>query len=194
MPAEMSEAELPLHRLSEASSRASLSSAAVGDGLPPTTASSLPIRTDAYADDGAATGDADADAAAALLDSSDGEKRPAGARGRARTASFSFDFSGRLLQLAVSDDVGAGTAGGTATDRGTREGRGGKVKEHMSLIGGMALIVGIVIGSGIFSSPGVVAKETGSVGSALLVWAGAGLLSWAGVSHAPPSPTRNGNA
>ncbi|KWU44069.1 amino acid transporter, partial [Rhodotorula sp. JG-1b] len=55
-------------------------------------------------------------------------------------------------------------------------------KEHMSLIGGMALIVGIVIGSGIFSSPGVVAKETGSVGSALLVWAGAGLLSWAGGS------------
>ncbi|KAG0657659.1 hypothetical protein C6P46_006313 [Rhodotorula mucilaginosa] len=162
MPAEMSEAELPLHRLSGASSRASLSSAAVGDGLPPTTASSLPIRTDAYADDGAETGDADADAAAALLDSSDTEKRPAGARGRARTASFSFDFSGRLLQLAASDDVGAGAAAGTAADRGTREGRGGKVKEHMSLIGGMALIVGIVIGSGIFSSPGVVARETGS--------------------------------
>lgn len=182
MPAEMSEAELPLHRLSEASSRASQSSAAVGDGLPPT-ASSLPIRTDAYADDAAETGDADADAAAALLDSSDTEKRPAGARGRARTASFSFDFSGRLLQLAASDEVGAGTAGGTAADRGTREGRGGKVKEHMSLIGGMALIVGIVIGSGIFSSPGVVARETGSVGSALLVWAGAGLLSWAGVFH-----------
>ena len=190
MPAEMSEAELSLHRLSEASSRASLSSAAVGDGLPPTTASSLPIRTDAYADDGAETGDADADAAAALLDSSDGEKRPAGARGRARTASFSFDFSGRLLQLAASDDVGAGAAGGTATDRGTREGRGGKVKEHMSLIGGMALIVGIVIGSGIFSSPGVVARETGSVGSALLVWAGAGLLSWAGTSCEPIRPKR----
>lgn len=56
------------------------------------------------------------------------------------------------------------------------------MKEHMSLIGGMALIVGIVIGSGIFSSPGVVARETDSVGSALLVWAGAGLLSWAGGS------------
>ena len=175
----MSEAELPLHRLSGASSRASLSSAAVGDGLPPTTASQHPLRTNAHAD-----------AAEALLDSSDTEKRPAGARGRARTASFSFDFSGRLLQLAASDDVGAGAAAGTAADRGTREGRGGKVNEHMSLIGGMALMVGIVIGSGIFSSPGVVARETGSVGSALLVWAGAGLLSWAGTSCEPIRPKR----
>ncbi|GAA5976531.1 hypothetical protein JCM10908_005533 [Rhodotorula pacifica] len=180
----MAEAELPLHRLAVDPARAAVASEGAEDKLPPTpTASSLPIRTDAYDevidDDEAEVGDADA--AAALLDGTDGEKRPGGARGRARTASFSFDFSGRLLQLAASDDVGAGAAGGGSTDRGSRE-RGGKVKEHMSLIGGMALIVGIVIGSGIFSSPGVVAKETGSVGSALLVWAGAGLLSWAGGS------------
>lgn len=47
---------------------------------------------------------------------------------------------------------------------------------------GIALIVGMQIGSGIFSSPGVVAKETGAVASALLCWLGAGLLSWAGAS------------
>ncbi|TNY18522.1 amino acid/polyamine transporter I, partial [Rhodotorula diobovata] len=113
--------------------------------------------------------DDDADAADALLASTtQGKPR------RARAPSFSVDFSGRLLQLAASTDTGT-----SAAERGERP---GTVKEHVSLAGGIALVVGIVIGSGIFSSPGVVAKETGSVGTALLVWLGAGLLSWAGGS------------
>lgn len=35
---------------------------------------------------------------------------------------------------------------------------------------------------GIFASPGVVLRETGSVGSALLIWGIAGALNWAGAS------------
>ncbi|KAK4331365.1 High-affinity methionine permease [Rhodotorula toruloides] len=118
------------------------------------------------------------DAAEGLLARADGaegmEEKHAGfpRRARARTASFSFDFSSRLLQLEASDEL-------SSAERGVN---GGKVKEHVSFVGGVALIVGIVIGSGIFSSPGVVAAETGSVGTALLVWAIAGVLSWAGGS------------
>lgn len=187
----MAEASLPLHRASTSSSRASTSSLAA-DGLPPATPSQ-PIRTeyDEAVDDDEEDDVHDADAAAGLLDGDATEKLVAKGRGRSRTASFSFDFSGRLLQLAASDDV-AGAGSGT-TGRGSRD-RSGNVKESMSLIGGMALIVGIVIGSGIFSSPGVVAKETGSVGTALLVWAGAGLLSWAGTSHLPVSSNRPSGA
>ncbi|BGP14439.1 hypothetical protein JCM10213_004562 [Rhodosporidiobolus nylandii] len=92
---------------------------------------------------------------------------------RARTGSFSFDFSGRLLQLAASSEE---------RRESDLNGGSGRVKEHVSLVGGIALIVNVIVGSGIFSSPGVVARETGNVGSALLVWVGAGLLSWAGGS------------
>ncbi|GAA5910297.1 hypothetical protein JCM8208_003500 [Rhodotorula glutinis] len=129
-----------------------------------------PVRTDDYNDD-----DDPLDAADALLAQDDDDHHPGLTRSRA--SSFSVDFSGRLLQLTASTERGAD--GGSAAERGQRP---GTVKEHVSLAGGCALVVGIVIGSGIFSSPGVVAKETGSVGTALLVWLAAGLLSWAGGS------------
>ncbi|GAA5947337.1 hypothetical protein JCM3775_005369 [Rhodotorula graminis] len=127
-----------------------------------------PVRTDDYDDD-----DDPLDAADALLAQDDHHPRLT----RSRASSFSVDFSGRLLQLTASTERGAD--GGSAAERGQRS---GTVKEHVSLAGGCALVVGIVIGSGIFSSPGVVAKETGSVGTALFVWLAAGLLSWAGGS------------
>lgn len=132
----------------------------------------LPIRSSEYDDDAGADDDA-----AGLLASGGAPQGDKPAVRRARASSFSFDFSGRLLQLAASterDAEGSGRTGRAADD--------GTVKEHVSLAGGIALVVGIVIGSGIFSSPGVVAQETGSVGTALLVWLGAGLLSWAGGS------------
>ncbi|ORY79365.1 amino acid permease-domain-containing protein [Leucosporidium creatinivorum] len=97
------------------------------------------------------------------------------AHSRSRAGSLSFDFSSNLL-LASSAEVP--TAWGTPGGRRS----GGGVDEKISVTAGIALIVGMQIGSGIFSSPGVVARETGAVGSALLAWVGAGLLSWAGAS------------
>ncbi|GAA6028057.1 hypothetical protein JCM8097_001851 [Rhodosporidiobolus ruineniae] len=125
----------------------------------------LPIRDDQYDDDDRVLEDAEA-----LLAKDDADAGlPGGALGRRRASSFSFGFQG--LQLAIS-----------AEERRDALGVGGRVKEHVSLAHGCALVIGTVIGSGIFSSPGIVAKETGSVGSALFVWLGAGLLSWAGGS------------
>lgn len=44
----------------------------------------------------------------------------------------------------------------------------------------MALVVGMQVGSGIFSSPGVVVSQVGSVGASLIVWTVSGLLAWTG--------------
>jgi amino acid transporter len=48
----------------------------------------------------------------------------------------------------------------------------------LSFWDGVALVLGIQIGSGIFVSPALVARNTGSEASALLVWTVAGLLAW----------------
>ncbi|KAH9856967.1 amino acid transporter [Lenzites betulinus] len=55
-------------------------------------------------------------------------------------------------------------------------------EKRLSLVNGIALIVGLQIGSGIFSSPGVVVANTQSVGASLLVWFAAGVLGWTGAS------------
>ncbi|KAI0273759.1 amino acid permease-domain-containing protein [Gloeopeniophorella convolvens] len=54
--------------------------------------------------------------------------------------------------------------------------------KSIGLVNGIALVVGLQIGSGIFSSPGVVVANTGSVGASLIVWLLSGLLGWTGAS------------
>ena len=126
---------------------------------------SLPVRSDDYEDDGPEE-DLDDDAHALLT-----EKH----RQRSRTNSMQFDFTSNLL-LAPSS-----SSPSTLPWRNSVSGAKG-ADEKIGISAGIALIVGMQIGSGIFSSPGVVARETGAVGSALLAWVGAGLLSWAGAS------------
>jgi len=50
------------------------------------------------------------------------------------------------------------------------------LKRTLNLFEGIALIVGTMIGSGIFASPGNVLRHSGSVGMALAVWVFSGLL------------------
>lgn len=58
----------------------------------------------------------------------------------------------------------------------------GKVhmKRDVGLIGGVAVIVGTMIGSGIFASPKYVLLFSGSVGMALVVWSLCGVLAMCG--------------
>lgn len=62
---------------------------------------------------------------------------------------------------------------------GTNAGEGGDVglKAKMSLLNGCTVIVGSIIGSGIFVSPTGVLMHTGSVNMALIVWILSGLFS-----------------
>ena len=51
------------------------------------------------------------------------------------------------------------------------------LKKNVSVVNGIGLIVGTVIGSGIFLSPTSILTETNSIGASLLVWLGCGLLA-----------------
>ncbi len=55
-----------------------------------------------------------------------------------------------------------------------------ELKPKMTLLNGCTVIVGSIIGSGIFVSPSGVLKETGSVNMALVVWIISGVFSMVG--------------
>ena len=56
----------------------------------------------------------------------------------------------------------------------------GKLRKELGLLEGVAIIIGIIIGSGIFVSPKGVIQEAGSVGVSLIVWVVCGMLSMLG--------------
>lgn len=55
-----------------------------------------------------------------------------------------------------------------------------RMKRSVSLINGISIIVGIIVGSGIFVSPKGVLMDSGSVGVSLIVWMLCGLLALLG--------------
>ena len=62
----------------------------------------------------------------------------------------------------------------------TDSGDGVKLKAEMSLLNGCGVIVGCIIGSGIFVSPTGVLASTGSVNMSLVIWALCGIFTMIG--------------
>lgn len=58
-----------------------------------------------------------------------------------------------------------------------KEAEGLKMKREMGLIGGVALVAGTMIGSGIFMSPQFILSNVGSPGASLVIWAVSGLVA-----------------
>ncbi|EIM22422.1 amino acid transporter [Wallemia mellicola CBS 633.66] len=52
----------------------------------------------------------------------------------------------------------------------------------IGIVEGISLVVGMIVGSGIFSSPGNIVSLTGSAGASLLIWIVGGSLAWMGAS------------
>lgn len=73
-------------------------------------------------------------------------------------------------------DMGSGSS--DSDDK--QSSQGVRLKKELGLMNGVAIIVGVIVGSGIFVSPRIALKNTGSKGMALIVWALSGLLSMVG--------------
>jgi hypothetical protein len=118
------------------------------------------------------------------------ERNPAangrpGPHGRSFSVSSAFDFTSNLFPLSSTTGNGYAPIGApiSASNGQTALG-GGSLEKHKTLtyLNGLSLIVGLIIGSGIFSSPSQVNVNAGSPGASLIVWALAGILAWTGAS------------
>ncbi|KAH8821396.1 amino acid transporter-like protein [Xylogone sp. PMI_703] len=106
--------------------------------------------------------------------------------GRTFSVSSAFDFTGNLFPLSSTQGAhGYAPIGApiSASNGQTALG-GGSLEKHKSLtyLNGLSLIVGLIIGSGIFSSPSQVNANAGSPGASLIVWVIAGVLAWTGAA------------
>ncbi|KAI5854994.1 amino acid permease-domain-containing protein [Tricharina praecox] len=118
---------------------------------------------------------------------SDGDPESASPfRNRTYSVSSAFDFNTHLVPLTSSADgaryqplgapSGSGGAGGNGAVGGLEK------QKTLSFLNGLSLLIGLQIGSGIFSSPSQVNNHVPSPGVSLIVWAVAGVLAWTGAA------------
>ncbi|KAF2159643.1 hypothetical protein M409DRAFT_29962 [Zasmidium cellare ATCC 36951] len=101
--------------------------------------------------------------------------------GRSYSVSSAFDFNSSLFPLSSSGPgyTSLGTPGTPNFDSGAQSLERNK---SLTYLNGLSLVVGLIIGSGIFSSPASVNSNAGSPGAALIVWIVSGMLAWTGAA------------
>lgn len=103
------------------------------------------------------------------------------------SGSASYTPLGDPSSLGYSQPGSAGIAGGRGGVGGAGGGAGGgggALERHKTLtyVNGLSIVIGLVIGSGIFSSPGQITAAVGSLGASLFVWFLGGVLAWTGAA------------
>ncbi|KAL8932449.1 MAG: hypothetical protein Q9216_006834, partial [Gyalolechia sp. 2 TL-2023] len=101
---------------------------------------------------------------------------------RSFSVSSAFDFASNLFPLSTT--AAGYTSLGSAQNNALDLDGGGSLEKHKSItyLNGLSLIVGLIIGSGIFSSPAQITTNAGSPGASLVVWLVAGILAWTGAA------------
>lgn len=104
---------------------------------------------------------------------------------RSYSVSSAFDFAPNLFPLSsTAQGYTALGAPSNPTLDSTNALNGGSLEKNKSLtyLNGLSLVIGLIIGSGIFSSPSQVNKNAGSPGASLIIWVVAGVLAWTGAA------------
>ncbi|KAL8682886.1 MAG: hypothetical protein Q9186_001132 [Xanthomendoza sp. 1 TL-2023] len=101
---------------------------------------------------------------------------------RSFSVSSAFDFASNLFPLSTT--AAGYTSLESAQNNALDLGDGGNLEKHKSItyLNGLSLVVGLIIGSGIFSSPAQITTNAGSPGASLIVWLVAGMLAWTGAA------------
>lgn len=95
-----------------------------------------------------------------------------------------FDDNGvqrPLLTEEAEPEYGAAAANGTPASAAPEQGTG-TFTQNLGAIEAFAIIISIVIGSGVFTSPGSIDANVPSPGAALVIWLVGGILAWTGAS------------
>lgn len=87
-----------------------------------------------------------------------------------------------------ADNDDGGGSGAPTTAAATNGGGGGdsasdgdvQLRKELGVMDGVAIIVGVIVGAGIFVSPKGVLQYSGSIGLAIIVWVMSGVLSMVG--------------
>lgn len=81
-----------------------------------------------------------------------------------------------------ADSNGDNDNGGKSAAAADGSGSSGDVqlRKELGLMDGVAIIVGVIVGAGIFVSPKGVLRYSGSIGQAIIVWVLSGVLSMVG--------------